>query len=72
MAADDIETSFVGNSPAEHIDTGSRYKKLINWGYAVCDAAIRKYVDDSHDIPANFPYPEKGIGQSGLMIIAKL
>ena len=37
-------------------------KRLINWGYAVCDAAIRKHVDESHQKPANFPYPEKGIG----------
>ena len=37
-------------------------KRLINWGYAVCDAAIRRYFDGSHQKPANFPYPEKGIG----------
>jgi len=35
---------------------------LINWGYAVCDAALRKYVDP-HLIPAkDFPYPDVGVG----------
>jgi NTE family protein len=37
-------------------------KRLINWGYAVCDAAIRRHVDPSQSKPVNFPYPDKGIG----------
>jgi NTE family protein len=35
--------------------------RLINWGYAVCDAALRKHVDNSLPAPANFPYPAAGI-----------
>jgi len=35
-----------------------RQKRLINWGYAVCDAAIRRYVDPSIDCPEGFPFPE--------------
>jgi len=31
--------------------------RLINWGYAVCDAAIRKHVDKTLPKPAGFPYP---------------
>jgi NTE family protein len=31
--------------------------KLINWGYAVCDAALRKHVDPALRRPADFPYP---------------
>ena len=38
-----------------------RYR-LINWGYAVSDAALRAYVDTSLPLPAAFPYPEYGIG----------
>ena len=35
-------------------------ERLINGGYAVCDAAIRKYYDDK--IPkGSFPYPEVGV-----------
>jgi NTE family protein len=32
-------------------------ERLINWGYAVCDAAVRKHV--VHDVPkpSKFPYP---------------
>jgi NTE family protein len=36
-------------------------QKLINWGYAVCDAAMRKHVDAGATAPAGFPYPH-GVG----------
>ncbi len=49
------------NTRLKRLDSKTQ-KKLINWGYAVCDAGIRKHVDESHQKPANFPYPEKGIG----------
>ena len=39
-----------------------RQKELINWGYAVCDAALRKHVDGSFPAPTGFPYPEVGVG----------
>ena len=38
-----------------------RYQ-LINWGYAVSDAALRAYVDTTLPLPAGFPYLEYGIG----------
>jgi NTE family protein len=31
-------------------------ERLINWGYAVCDAALRKHVDPALTAPAAFPY----------------
>ena len=31
-------------------------ERLINWGYAVCDAALRKYVKQNLPKPV-FPYP---------------
>lgn len=37
-------------------------KRLINWGYAVCDAAMRRHVDASLPTPTRFPYPEEGVG----------
>jgi NTE family protein len=37
---------------------GARQEKLINWGYAVCDAAIRKHYDKTIAKPAGFPYPK--------------
>ena len=36
--------------------------RLINWGYAVCDAAIRTHVDPTAPRPLGFPYPEAGVG----------
>lgn len=51
-------------------NTGTRLGKLdavlqeriINWGYAVCDAAIRMHVDPTAPMPAGFPYPAVGVG----------
>ena len=37
-------------------------ERLINWGYAVSDAAIRRYVDSGLPEPADFPYPATGVG----------
>ena len=36
-------------------------ERLINWGYAVCDAALRKHVDPTLPAPAGFPYGD-GVG----------
>lgn len=37
-------------------------RQLINWGYAVCDAAMRAHVQKDLPAPAGFPYPQEGIG----------
>ena len=37
-------------------------ERLINWGYAVTDAAMRTHVDPTLAAPSNFPYPNSGIG----------
>ena len=36
-------------------------ERLINWGYAVCDAALRRHVDRTLPRPAGFPYPGAGV-----------
>ena len=36
-------------------------ERLINWGYAVCDAGLRKHLDEDADPPAGFPYPDAGV-----------
>jgi NTE family protein len=36
-------------------------EKLINWGYAVTDAALRKYVDENLPPPKSFPFDSVGI-----------
>jgi len=37
-------------------------KRLINWGYAICDAAMRGHVVPGAVAPAGFPYPNIGVG----------
>ena len=36
-------------------------ERLINWGFAICDTAIRKWVDPALPRPAGFPYPASGL-----------
>jgi NTE family protein len=40
----------------------TRQERLINWGYAICDAGLRAHVDRELDPPAGFPYPEAAVG----------
>ena len=70
----DFGTANALDCPFELTDvlakTATRLKKLdsvtqeriINWGYSVCDAAVRKYYDDKLAPPAQFPYPAAGVG----------
>jgi len=37
-------------------------ERLINWGYAICDTAMRKWVDTTLPKPNAFPYSSSGIG----------
>ncbi|HEY3466929.1 MAG TPA: patatin-like phospholipase family protein [Amycolatopsis sp.] len=36
--------------------------QLINWGYAACDAGLRRWVDPAAAAPKSFPYPGSGVG----------
>ncbi len=40
---------------------GTLQERIINWGYAVCDAAIRTHLDQSLKQPAVFPYLHSGV-----------
>jgi NTE family protein len=37
-------------------------ERLINWGYAITDAAMRRWVDRQLPPPNQFPYPASGVG----------
>ena len=37
-------------------------ERLINWGYAICDAGMRRWVEPDAPAPADFPYPAAGVG----------
>lgn len=39
----------------------SRARRLVNWGYAACDAAVRSYVDQDLPQPADLPYPTEAL-----------
>jgi NTE family protein len=39
----------------------TQQERLINWGYAVCDAALRKHVETTLPKPEGFPYPDSGV-----------
>jgi NTE family protein len=36
-------------------------ERLINWGYAICDVAMRKHVNVRAPLPAALPYPDVGV-----------
>ena len=36
-------------------------ERLINWGYAICDASVRRWVIPAAHPPVGFPYPQSGI-----------
>jgi NTE family protein len=36
---------------------------LINWGYAICDAGMRQWVDKTLPLPPGFPYPDHPLGR---------
>jgi len=36
-------------------------RRLINWGYAICDAGVRSWVEAGLPPPSDFPYPDEGV-----------
>lgn len=36
-------------------------ERIVNWGYAVCDAALRRHVDPDLPRPPDVPYPGAGV-----------
>jgi NTE family protein len=67
--ADALPCPLDQTSTLAHIATGLRplnqttRHRLVNWGYAVCDAAVRAHVDRSLPPPAVFPFPDEAVGQ---------
>jgi NTE family protein len=55
-------TTELGQIPTRlaWVDTVSQ-ERLINWGYAVCDAALRTHVNPALPRPGGFVYPEAGV-----------
>jgi NTE family protein len=38
-------------------------ERLINWGYAICDVGMRRWVMPQASAPGGFPYPAAGVGE---------
>ncbi|MBC7778566.1 MAG: patatin-like phospholipase family protein [Proteobacteria bacterium] len=49
-----LPTRFAGMDPALQ-------ERLVNWGYAICDLALRSWHDDTLVRPAEFPYRDRGL-----------
>jgi NTE family protein len=45
----------------KHLDDVAQ-ERIINWGYAICDAAMRKWVDGGLPPATAFPYAASGVG----------
>jgi len=37
-------------------------ERLINWGYAICDAGLRRHLEPGLERSSGFPYPDAGVG----------
>jgi NTE family protein len=56
------KTLVLANTPTrlKKLDSALQ-ERIINWGYAVCDAALRTHLDQSLPQPFGFPYTNSGI-----------
>ncbi|MBN1671615.1 MAG: patatin-like phospholipase family protein [Kiritimatiellae bacterium] len=60
--ADALDAPFDKTLPLAEIATRLKciheptQERLVNWGYAICDAAMRKHVDAALHAPHGFPY----------------
>lgn len=56
------KTTVLANTPTrlKELDA-TLQERIINWGYAVCDAAIRTHLNAALTQPTNFPYPGAGV-----------
>jgi NTE family protein len=49
------------DSPVRSLRARQLITRLINWGYAVCDANLPAYVDPNLSKPTRFPYQTTGV-----------
>lgn len=65
--ADALPCDFTRTTQLANVETRLRnlepvlQERLINWGYAVCDAAMRKHVQPGLPKPIGFPYKTSGV-----------
>jgi NTE family protein len=55
-------TQALAAVPTRLADTdATTQQRLINWGYAVCDAAVRRHVEPAVPAAQQFPYPDAAV-----------
>ncbi|MFT5500880.1 MAG: NTE family protein, partial [Woeseiaceae bacterium] len=65
--ADKLDCSFENTQELANIQTNLTaqdvvtQRRLINWGYAACDAGMRSWVEDKLPAPVDFPFPDEGV-----------
>lgn len=37
-------------------------ERLINWGYSICDAGVRRHLNRNLAAPTDYPYPQSAVG----------
>jgi NTE family protein len=57
--AQTLKLAAIGTDLGEKDD--KTQERLINWGYAICDASVRSWLDTSLPAPSAFPYPASGV-----------
>lgn len=55
-------TALAGVRTALRRIDGGLQERLVNWGYAACDVAVRRWVLRGAPAPGGFPYPGAGVG----------
>ena len=62
LRCDHTRTLELANQPTRLASVKPRLQEqIMNWGYAVSDAAVRKHFDQRLPAPEGFPYPASGI-----------
>lgn len=62
LACDQAEAARLAATPTRlEALSSQRQEKLINWGYAMTDAALRKWYPNPLSNPGGFPYPASGV-----------
>ena len=55
-------TLALGELPTRLAPLAAAPERLINWGYAICDAGLRRHLDPGAAAPEGFPYPQHAVG----------
>ena len=59
LAADPERTVLLAATPTRLGKLALNHqRRLVNWGYAICDAGMRSFIDRRLPRPDGFPYPE--------------